>query len=158
MNRLSKTESSVLKLWMLYLQRIVFTDYLETTTAVVVPCGGPKSLPVHRYSVVIFTFSIPLGLWDSTRLFESRVALKTGLNRLNKTESALDVVFPKDRFYRLFGLSPPPMQVHYSKLFLVLVSVCKPIFKRFAAHFTTNPGPGWILTGNRKIYSRDLPH
>ena len=29
------------------------------TTAVVVPC---ESLPVHRYSVVIFTFSGPLGL------------------------------------------------------------------------------------------------
>ena len=42
-------------------QRIVFTDYLETTTAVVVPCGGPKSLPVHQYSVVIFTYSGPLG-------------------------------------------------------------------------------------------------
>ena len=45
MNRLSKTESAVFKLWMLYFQRIFFTDYLETTTAVVVPCGGPKMSP-----------------------------------------------------------------------------------------------------------------
>ena len=40
-----------------------YTNYLETTTAVVMPCGGPKSLPVHRYSVdIIFTYSGPLGL------------------------------------------------------------------------------------------------
>ena len=32
----------------------------QLTTAVVVPCGGPKiSLPVHRHSLVIFTFSGP---------------------------------------------------------------------------------------------------
>ena len=29
MNRLNQTESTVLKLWMLYLQRISFSDYLE---------------------------------------------------------------------------------------------------------------------------------
>ena len=26
------------------------------------PCGGPKGLPVHRYSLVLLTFSVPLGL------------------------------------------------------------------------------------------------
>ena len=35
---------------------------LEITTAVFVQCGGPKRLPVQRYSVVIFTFSGSLGL------------------------------------------------------------------------------------------------
>ena len=39
-----------------------FSDYLEITTDVVVPCGGPKILLVHRYSVVMFTLSGPLGL------------------------------------------------------------------------------------------------
>ena len=56
MNRHNKTESAVFNFWMIYFQKIFFlSDYLEITTAVVVPCGGPKSLPVHRYSVVIFT-------------------------------------------------------------------------------------------------------
>ena len=36
-------------------------------------------LPVHRYSVVNFTFSGPLGLLDSTFLFGSRVAFNKGL-------------------------------------------------------------------------------
>ena len=36
-------------------------------------------LPVHRYSVVNFTFSCPLGLLDSTLLFGSRVAFNPGL-------------------------------------------------------------------------------
>ena len=32
----------------------------EITTSVVVPCVSPKILPVHRFSVVIFTFSGPM--------------------------------------------------------------------------------------------------
>ena len=40
----------------------LFSDHLETTTAVVVSCGALKSLPAHRYSLVIFTFSGPFGL------------------------------------------------------------------------------------------------
>ena len=40
MNRLNKTESAIFKFWMLCFQRIP-SDYLELTTAVVVPCGGP---------------------------------------------------------------------------------------------------------------------
>ena len=36
-------------------------------------------LPVHRYSVVNFSFSGPLGLLDSTLLFGSRVAFNKGL-------------------------------------------------------------------------------
>ena len=44
MNRLSKTESAIFKLWMMCFQRIS-SDYLELTTAVVVPCGGPKMFP-----------------------------------------------------------------------------------------------------------------
>ena len=72
-----------------------------------------KSLPVLRYSIAIFTFS--LVLWD---LFESRVVLNPGLGdmrdvasaslmkRLNKTESAvfklLDAIFPKDLLFDYF--------------------------------------------------------
>ena len=41
----------------------LFPDVLEMTTAVVVPCGGPKTSPrTSIYNVVIFTFSGPLGL------------------------------------------------------------------------------------------------
>ena len=36
-------------------------------------------LSVHRYSVVNFSFSGPLGLLDSTLLFGSRVAFNKGL-------------------------------------------------------------------------------
>ena len=54
MNRLSKTESAVFKLYMLYFQRIFFTDTLETTTAVVVPFGGPKTPP--RYIDIVLLF------------------------------------------------------------------------------------------------------
>ena len=62
MNRLNKTETAVFNFWMLYFQRIPLSDNLEIKISVVVPCGGPKRLPVHRFSVVIFTFSGPLGL------------------------------------------------------------------------------------------------
>ena len=44
-NRLCQTESAVFKLWMLYFRRIPFSDYLEITTAVVVPCGSCKTFP-----------------------------------------------------------------------------------------------------------------
>ena len=62
------------------------SDYLEITIAVVVPCEGPKSLPVHRYSVVIFTFLV---LWDYRvqHLFETRVALNTGLGGMRDVAS-----------------------------------------------------------------------
>ena len=56
MNRFNKTESTVFIFWMLYFERI------PEITTIVVPCGGPKTLPVHRFGVVIFTFSGPLGL------------------------------------------------------------------------------------------------
>ena len=60
-----------------------------------------KSLSVHRYCVVVSTFSGPFGLLDSKLLFGNRVALNPGLeawwmshlqlslmHRLNQTESA----------------------------------------------------------------------
>ena len=52
------------------------------------PCGGPKSRPIHRYNV-IFTFSGPLGLLGSTCLFESRVALNLGLSSVRDVASAI---------------------------------------------------------------------
>ena len=45
-----------------YFPKDLLLDYIEITTAVVAQCGGPKNLPVHRYSVVIFTFSVFWGL------------------------------------------------------------------------------------------------
>ena len=53
MNRVNKTKSAVFNLSMLYFQRTPFSDNLEVTTSVVVPCGGPKARPVHFFSVVI---------------------------------------------------------------------------------------------------------
>ena len=48
-----------------------------------------KCLPVHRYSVIIFTFSGPLGLYDSTILFQNRVALNPALGGLRDVASAI---------------------------------------------------------------------
>ena len=80
-NGLNKTES----LHTFYFQSLdaVFQKdplILEITTSVVVSCGGPKSLPVHRFRVVIFTFLV---LWDCRihNLFVSRVALNPGARR-----------------------------------------------------------------------------
>ena len=55
-------ESAVLIFLMLYFKKISLSDNFEITTSIVVPCGGPKSIPVHRFRVVIFTFSGPMGL------------------------------------------------------------------------------------------------
>ena len=52
-NRLNKTESAVFIFLMLLFQRIPLSDKLEIETSVVVSCGGPKRLPVHRFSVVM---------------------------------------------------------------------------------------------------------
>ena len=35
--------------WDVVFPNDLFSDYLEITTAVVVPCGGPEKSPVHRY-------------------------------------------------------------------------------------------------------------
>ena len=83
---------------MLYFQKISFSEYLEITTAVVVQCAALKSLAVRRYSV-IFTFSGPLGLKDSTLLFGNRVALKPGLGGVRDV-GVRDAVFPKDLFFQ----------------------------------------------------------
>ena len=62
---------------------------LEITTAVVVSCGGLKSLPVHRFSVVNFTFSGPLGQDSRVQhLFDSRVSLNPGLGGVRDVASA----------------------------------------------------------------------
>ena len=42
----------------------------------------------YRFSVVIFTFSDPLGLYDS-QPFESRVALNPGLGGVREVASAI---------------------------------------------------------------------
>ena len=52
----NKTESAVFKLYMLYFQRIPFTDNLETTTVKqlsLCPFGGPTTSPRTSISVVI---------------------------------------------------------------------------------------------------------
>ena len=45
----------------LYSQRIPLSDYLEITTAVVVPCGG-RTLSLRTSINVIFTLSGSLGI------------------------------------------------------------------------------------------------
>ena len=81
-----KTEPAVFIFWMLYFQRIPLSDNLEITTviSVVVSCGGPKKFPVHRFGVVIFTFSVGL-----TTFFESRVVFNPGLGGVRGVVSAI---------------------------------------------------------------------
>ena len=51
--------------------------------------GDQLNLPVHRYSIFIFTFSGLLGLQYSTLLFESRVALNPELGDVRDVASAI---------------------------------------------------------------------
>ena len=89
MNRLSKTESAVFKLWMLYFQRISFSDYLEITTAVDVPCGGHKK--VSPYIDIVLIFLHFLVLWDCRvqHLFGSRVVLNPGIGGVRDVASTI---------------------------------------------------------------------
>ena len=77
------TESAVFKLYMLYFQRILFTDNLETTIAVA-RLTALKRLPVHRYVVVILTFSVPLRL-----CYLRAVALNSGLGGVRDVAYAI---------------------------------------------------------------------
>ena len=80
---------------------------------------------------VTFTFSGPLGLWDSTVLFGNRVALNPGLGSVMDAASAiishehtqynrvccfetLDAVFPKDLFSDYFEL----LQLQHARNFI----------------------------------------
>ena len=90
-------------------------------------------LPEHRYSVVNFTFSGPLGLLDSTLLFGSRVAfnkglsvaLNPGLGGVRDVAPAIisheacyfqtsDAVFPKDLFSDYFSFEDLPLSLTYA--------------------------------------------
>ena len=77
-NRLNKTESAIFKLWMLCFQRISFQIMSNSQQLSLCHVAALKSLPVHRYSVVICTFMV---LWDCKiqQLSGNRVALNTGL-------------------------------------------------------------------------------
>ena len=77
------TESAVFKLYMLYFQRILFTDNLETTIAVA-RLTALKRLHVHRYVVVILTFSVPLRL-----CYLRAVALNSGLGGVRDVAYAI---------------------------------------------------------------------
>ena len=48
--------SAVYKLSILSFQRIPFLDYLVITKEVVMPCGGRKHLPAHRYMLLFLHF------------------------------------------------------------------------------------------------------
>ena len=61
-HRIFGSESAVFIFQMMYFQTIPLSDYFVTTISVVVPCGGLNIIPVHRLSVVLFTFSVPSGL------------------------------------------------------------------------------------------------
>ena len=62
MSHLNQTESTVVKLWLLYFQKISFQIIKRSQQLSLCRVVALKSLPVHRYSVVIVTFSGPLGL------------------------------------------------------------------------------------------------
>ena len=89
MNRLNKTGSAIFKFWMLYLQRILFNrQFRDHNNCPCARVAALKSLPVHRYSVVISYFLV---LWDCTvqHLFESRVALNSGLGGVKNVASVI---------------------------------------------------------------------
>ena len=50
MNRLNQTESAVQQTLDVVFSQDLFSDYLEITTAVVMPCGGPKK--TYRTSIL----------------------------------------------------------------------------------------------------------
>ena len=90
----------------MHFQQIPFSDYLEITSAVVVPWGGRKT---SRYSVVIFTFSGSLGLlgseYRSTRSgWCDRCPFSSDPSkpRLLFFHVCRFTVFPKDPLFRLF--------------------------------------------------------
>ena len=80
MNILNQTESAVFKLWMLYFRKISFQIIKRSQQLSLYRVAALKRLPVHCYIVIIFfylfifhlfiifTFSGPLGLWDTTLL------------------------------------------------------------------------------------------
>ena len=70
MNKLNKTESAVFLYCRLslFLKDQFFPDYLEITTAVLAPLELVKLLPIHRYSVDIFSYSCPSGILGSDGL------------------------------------------------------------------------------------------
>ena len=72
------------------LQRIHFTDYIEITTAVVVPCGVPKSLLIHRYSFVIFTLVHYLS-WTGSILTSGKTPFRWDLVMKNNSTTILSL-------------------------------------------------------------------
>ena len=114
MNRVNQTQSAVFKIWMLYFQRIPLSDYLNgdhKRALSLCSVAAIKNLPVHQYSIVIFTFPGPLRLCGST-LNRKTESLNLGLGGSishEQTQSnqvycfqTLDAVFPKDCLIRLF--------------------------------------------------------
>ena len=61
-------------------RRIPLSNNVEITTFYVVPCGGLKMLPIHRFGYVKFTFSGLLGLYDS-RHFREQISAQTRARR-----------------------------------------------------------------------------
>ena len=82
MNRLNKTEFPVFIFWMLYFQRIPFSDNLEITTSVVVPFGGPQKISPYIDLVLLYLHFLLLWGRRIHNVFESKVALNPGLGRM----------------------------------------------------------------------------
>ena len=90
-NRLDQIESVVFKLWMLISPTDLFSDYLDITTSVVVPCGGPKNYPRMSIQCCYFYMSWSLGGPDCRvhYLFGNRVAFNLGLGSVRDVASAI---------------------------------------------------------------------
>ena len=94
---------------------------LDITTTVVVPCGGPKSLPVHPYSVVVLYIFWSFRTIVVNILFRNAVALSPGLGGVRdvayviisneQTKNMLSAVFKlwlclsKGSLFRVFHTS-----------------------------------------------------
>ena len=67
----------------------LFPDYLETTTAVVVPCGGPRKSPCTSIQCCYFYSFWSFGTVGFNTHFENRVVLKPGLASVSDVASAI---------------------------------------------------------------------
>ena len=67
----------------------LISAYLEITTAVLVPCGGPKISPCT--SIIVLLYLYFLVVWDCRiqHLLESRVELNPGLGVVRDVASAI---------------------------------------------------------------------
>ena len=96
-----------------FLQGSSFRTYFSFNACGVVPCGGPKSLPVHRHSAdyIFWTCGI-IGLILSQ--FENRVPLKPVLVGVGSVAQLLNINKLNNRvcYFHFFNVSHASKDLH----------------------------------------------